>query len=181
MTNELNPKLPYPDMFQIPGSWPQSCLFDPKIVFHYTEFQKFLATPEYFAQELENLKKYIDDVTGYHWGNGYFRFSNIYGDEFAFQIYPMKFKPGSVDLSVWDAMGGTAIAHALIVPGDPTNEIGRVIKTSEEFTQGIIHCSGCQKPIEYAQVKKQRYFAGIYCDECWNSKYKAIEANENYE
>lgn len=44
---------------------------------------------------------------------------------------------------------------------------------------GIISCSGCGEDIKEEDVAGN-YFAGRYCKNCWETKYKKIEASENY-
>ena len=44
------------------------------------------------------------------------------------------------------------------------------------FKQGLIRCADCGKIMNYEENRSHRYFAGLYCDECWNGKWKAIEA-----
>lgn len=49
-----------------------------------------------------------------------------------------------------------------------------------KYSQGIVECSDCGKEIKKDEIAG-RYFAGIYCSECWNSKWKYIEARETYD
>lgn len=48
------------------------------------------------------------------------------------------------------------------------------------FENGMLKCSGCGKLVRYEDARKNRYFAGLYCNHCWETKYKAIEASETY-
>ena len=49
-----------------------------------------------------------------------------------------------------------------------------------EYCVKKVNCSACDKEITYNEIAG-RYFAGIYCKECWENKYKEIEAKETYE
>lgn len=51
----------------------------------------------------------------------------------------------------------------------------------EQFEKDKIHCCDCGKECDYQDIRYNRYFAGIYCDDCWNRKWKAIEEAETYE
>ena len=52
-------------------------------------------------------------------------------------------------------------------------------KVTEEYCKGIVHCSDCGREIHKNEIAG-RYFAGIYCKNCWEGKWKAIEAREDY-
>lgn len=63
----------------------------------------------------------------------------------------------------------------------PTDKFNEWIEQiTREYLDGIIHCSDCDKTIFKNEIAG-RYFAGVYCDECWNGKWKAIESKENYD
>lgn len=89
------------------------------------------------------------------------------------------------DVHVWCDNGGTTIY------GAEKSEIashGKAVIKFEvkhaitDLLNGIIHCSDCGKPMDRNEVKgyKRHYFAGAYCQTCWDSKWKAIEARETY-
>ena len=52
-------------------------------------------------------------------------------------------------------------------------------KAAKEYTKGIVYCSGCGKEIQKKDIAG-RYLAGVYCADCWEQTYKAIEAKETY-
>lgn len=54
--------------------------------------------------------------------------------------------------------------------------IGQRIK---DYNDGIIHCSDCDKEMNYKEYGG-RYFAGVYCKECWDREWKEREARETY-
>ena len=52
----------------------------------------------------------------------------------------------------------------------------------EDYFNGYIHCSDCQKAFPKTETDgyKRSYFAGKYCQRCWDIKWKDIEAKEIY-
>jgi formamidopyrimidine-DNA glycosylase len=50
----------------------------------------------------------------------------------------------------------------------------------EDYGRGYVRCSDCETKIKTSEIAG-RYFAGVYCKDCWDGKWKAIEAKENYE
>jgi predicted nucleic-acid-binding Zn-ribbon protein len=59
-------------------------------------------------------------------------------------------------------------------------DFDKIISVCRKYVQGTIQCSGCDKEIQIVDIAGQ-YFAGRYCKHCWETKYRAIEAAENYE
>jgi len=142
-----------------------------------------------FVDTLEIIRKDLKKISGYQFDNPHFRVSNIYGTEFAFQIHE-KSKWNNVDrkfdglgifeLSMWDYTGGTAIFDG-VIPADNRQEfIDGFLAICDKWSIGEKKCSDCKKWINYAENRSHRYFAGIYCSECWERKWKAVEAAENY-
>ena len=48
------------------------------------------------------------------------------------------------------------------------------------WLNGYIRCTDCGKLINREEVAGH-YFAGSYCKDCWEGKWKEIEANETYD
>ena len=46
--------------------------------------------------------------------------------------------------------------------------------------EGKINCSDCGKLINEKEIAG-RYFAGLYCKDCWERTWKEIEAKETYD
>ena len=158
----------------------------PYIVVDYMTFQNgMMGDIDKFVEELKEAGDAVKVAVDHRWANPNIRFSNIYGAEFAFGLYGhthLITKQTWYDLSVWDNTGNTSIISG-IVPEDISERrdfVKKVLDTSEIFTAGKIHCSDCGKVVNYQEVSRNRYFAGIYCNECWEGKWKAIEAKENY-
>jgi len=138
-----------------------------------------------FINELKEASNAVKDVVDYKRANGNTRFSNIFGTEFSFMLSKHEHittKEVWYDLSVWDTRGSVSIASGVVPENSKKRRafVKKVLDISEEYTQGKIHCSDCGNVVNYHDVKRNRYFAGIYCDDCWNRKWKAIEAKENY-
>lgn len=158
----------------------------PYIVINYMTFTNgMMGNLDEFINELKEASKAVKDAVDYKWANGNTRFSNIYGTEFSFMLYKHEHfttKETWHELAVWDTYGSIALTSGA-VPEDSKERrdfIKKVLDISKEYTQGKIHCSDCGNVVNYHDVKRNRYFAGIYCDDCWNRKWKAIEAYENY-
>ena len=50
----------------------------------------------------------------------------------------------------------------------------------EDYSHEIIRCSDCEVAMSKDEIAG-RYFAGVYCSDCWERKWKAIEAAETYD
>lgn len=62
----------------------------------------------------------------------------------------------------------------------PTEDFCNWVETIlKNRCDGIVHCSDCKKEMKVEYIAG-RYFAGIYCKDCWEGKWKAIEAKEDY-
>lgn len=82
---------------------------------------------------------------------------------------------------IWDDFSqslGTFVIDPKLPPTDAFIEW--IENITKEYCDGDIHCSGCGKQIKQKEIAG-RYFAGIYCKDCWENKYKDIEAKETYE
>lgn len=145
------------------------------------------------------VRRAIKPVTNYGWDNNILIVSNIFGDLFSIHIRLGKYnnKPPVWEITIWDYKGTTTVGvwgKSYVNDDDKlTNEELRAIKERlEDFTRNVLHCSDCQttmptnKRIRFnGDVHKEdyggQYFAGHYCTKCWERKWKAIEAKENYE
>ena len=161
------------------------------MIIDYIEFSnKINGDLQKFQKELEDIRIQLKKISEYAYDNNIARFSNIYGTEFSFLISEKskwdnknrKFiKLGIFELFIWDYIGSTSIFHS-IIPQENRNEfIREILNICEEWSKGKKKCSDCGKWISYLENQNHRYFAGIYCDDCWNRKWKAIEKAESYE
>ena len=52
-----------------------------------------------------------------------------------------------------------------------------------DYLNGYVHCSDCGAKFPASEVEgyHRSYFAGKYCQHCWDTKWAAIEAQETYD
>jgi len=147
----------------------------PAMVIPYNEFRKKLnGDLLQFAKELEEIRKQLKEVSGYFYDNHVCRFSNIFGTEFKFMLYDNY-------LSVWDYTGGTLIVEGRVPDENRWDFINNIILMSEQWTKGYIQCSNCRTMIKYLDNIGHRFYAGTYCDKCWDGKWRTVESEENYD
>jgi hypothetical protein len=162
------------------------------MIINYSEFSKKLnGDLKEFRKELEECRILLKKISGFMWDSNISRFSNIYGTEFKFMLFEnggynhqkKEFEGnGTFEISVWDIKGQTSIYNHIIIPEEKRSDfIQDMLQITERWTKGEVRCSDCKDWMSYEDNKKHHYFAGIYCDKCWDGKWKAIEAKENYE
>lgn len=113
----------------------------------------------------------------------------VLGNLFSIAIYKDQSQKGSinhksyqkvfgidVDLSklwsihLWDEGGHTAVHNEIFIsldnkiPKDTLNKIQEMVK---KYSDGTVRCSDCKKWIDYEENARHRYFAGVYCPQCW--------------
>jgi hypothetical protein len=120
----------------------------------------------------EDLHEVTFDVNGIRQFESNF-VTDIYGHPYTWMFH-------GHTLNIWDVVGSTQIAVAHFKDGDRQKIVNEVIKRMEEFSCGWVHCSDCDTKFKYNNHEGGSYFAGIYCQKCWDGKWKAIEAKENY-
>lgn len=163
----------------------------PAMIINYMEFSnKLRGDLKEFKNELEETRIALKKTSGYIYDNNVARFSNIFGTEFAFSLSEKtkwnnperKWEGTNVfELSVWDYGGGIAIFNGIIPSENRDKFIQEALSVCEKWSRGQKQCSDCGEWISYIENQSHRYFAGIYCDKCWNGKWKAIEAKETYD
>jgi len=157
--------------------------YEVKVVISFYDFaEKLKYNINDFIQELNLIKKYYKVKFNYFQDANFFRFSNIYGTEFSFLVTQDKYMENDIYvLSVWDYTGNTLVFAGKIPDKNRVSFIRSFEKAIDNYSNGIIKCGECKKDISYQQNRSHRHFAAIYCDNCWNSKWKAIEAKEKYD
>ena len=103
------------------------------------------------------------------------------GNKFAFSIYyPSNSLATKGEFNLWyeghEALGECEIDEKS-VPGE--NFIKWLDEKISNKLEGKINCSDCGKIISEKEIAG-RYFAGQYCKECWEGKWKEIESKETY-
>jgi hypothetical protein len=142
--------------------------------------------PEGIKLKFKELKK----LSGYSFDNPHLLYSNIYGNLFSIHIHFADVnrvnKSQKWEISIWDEKGSTSIGTIFQpVENKETdklldNNYKELSRLTENFSKEIMQCSNCGKEIKKSEIAG-RYFAGIYCQHCWDTKYKAIEAQETYD
>jgi hypothetical protein len=149
-------------------------------------------------------------ITGYQYDNWSLILSNIYGDWFSFSIHAPNAPIGSInykmfktkykefpskrviDVSLWDYKGTTILGKweftAKLTETLPIEIIDSIALKTKKYSEGKVSCSDCLKEIDVGK-HAGRYFAGIYCTECWLGEtgkhkgrggWKKVESLETY-
>lgn len=85
-------------------------------------------------------------------------------------------------MQLWGQNGLTSICYYNSKLSTDEN-IKKMVEYFDDYLAGFIHCSDCGKKFPAAECAHYRrsYFAGRYCQDCWDNKWKAIEAKETYD
>lgn len=62
----------------------------------------------------------------------------------------------------------------------PTDVLSTMENLCSLCVSGKIHCSDCKEITDIVEASKRHYFAGRYCQKCWDRKWRTIEAAESY-
>lgn len=146
--------------------------FEPVTVFPYSVFRELCNNYSNLENDLQALHNHQIYVNKYRWGNTHFRFSNIFGEEFAFQVH-------SNNIHIWNTYGQVALG-TWDLSVESNRVVNEILDISEHWTRGEMKCSDCKNWMNYKENSKHHYFAGVYCLDCWERKWKAIEAKETY-
>jgi len=126
--------------------------------------------------------KLMKKMSGYTFDNNKTLWSNIYGHFFSILVNNYH---DEWHISIWDAGGSTSICDITQEMVDKETDIlsdvnyKTLCKFSEQYSRGITPCSRCGKSLKKEEIAG-RYFAGVYCTECWEGEMKEIEAKETY-
>ena len=151
------------------------------IVFPFSILQsavKLNASWEDILTLINSFVRCRNNILEYNFGNGMTKI--MYKDTlFTFSVYIDR--DNFVDVAFWDITGTRHIinfASDLSVIEKQVNEIQKYL---ENYCNGIIECSECHKELQMEKDIAGTYYAGVYCKDCWEGKWKAIEARDNYE
>lgn len=131
---------------------------------------------------VNDLFEKMREMSGYQYGNRHLQWSNIFGHMFAISVYSAG---DQWTISVWDHTGGTSVCSLSQEIVDKETDVlssenyNKLSEETKAFSQGKIRCSDCKQHINQADIAGS-YFAGRYCEDCWEGKWKAIEAKETY-
>jgi hypothetical protein len=142
----------------------------------------------------DNSIRFYEDAMkiaiGYKYANSHKLLKITYGGHlFAFMVsYHTQERPEKFyywDITVWNETGGTTLGNFKIKSINKETDkleykdLEVIIDVCRKYVQGVVKCSACKTEIKKEEIAG-RYFAGIYCKTCWETKYKAIEARETY-
>ena len=173
---------------------------DAKLILTIHDLRKLPMT--WYSQERKAIERKLKEAVESKWDNNRLMFEQWDLYSLSIRRVPalpgspaVKSAPGTVtfdennqaknlfNVNVWDSSGNAALGSWTFTqnPNKPMNEdIQREIKdVCSLYYNGQIHCSECGKLIELNDIAGS-YFAGRYCKTCWETKWKAREAAENY-
>jgi hypothetical protein len=159
------------------------------IIIPFHEFRKMqicnLASNGKFLKERRIAMKVI---TGYAFDNdhNYIDYP-IVGALFSFYMGFPEFEPKTKHktcvINIWSLCGdhlfGEKITVKSINDTISADCLKRIDKCLNDYMRGFINCSDCKKQIKKSDIAG-RYFAGVYCKDCWEGKWEATEAKETY-
>lgn len=111
------------------------------------------------------------------------------GSMFAFSVTLNNHKGKSKywELTFWDVSGNISVFATTTPVIDeetdiiPKEKLETIVKNLLDYSNGYIRCTRCKKQIKQSEIAGQ-YFAGKYCDDCWNNGgVKEQEARETYD
>ncbi len=164
--------------------------YKPAMIIDWYEFSKNLnGNIRGFIDEIEDNRKKLRAASGYAFDNNISRFRNMYDDEFLFIINEKtkkneetnKFEKTNIfEVYVWN-ISDISVISIVLTNENKKEVIAKISDYCNLWSLGKIHCSDCDKIMDYEETKNNRYFGGIYCKECWEGKWKKIEAEETYD
>jgi len=158
---------------------PHSFYVEPWLVFNAQGVKgQLLKNPAKFANEIENLRSRAAEAIDYRWANThYYMWSPRHRHLISFAVYNNK---NGISFNAWDtdsrALGNCSSGAGAGVWVEGVKEVFARIALIDK---GKAHCSDCQEIMDVDKIGG-RYFAGIYCQSCWEREWKAIEAKETY-
>lgn len=167
------------------GTWltlPLYPWFDDKTKQVYTRnifkvMQEFEVTFVELKEMLDSYVKWRNDTFGRHCNNDEYYLMRE-NKRFAFTV---AINPQDNVFCLWDDFSQSLGSCKVDIKKPPSDGfIYWIENITKEYCDGDIHCSSCGQQIKQKEIAG-RYFAGIYCKDCWESKYKDIEAKETYE
>ena len=148
----------------------------------FKEMQRFEVTFKELHDMLESYVKWRNDTFGRHFdNNNYFLVRE--NKRFSFLIDTNNYSNCKLknSFSLWNDNNESLGGYIIDVNLWPSDEFVEWIEdTTERYCIEKVNCSACGKEITYNEITG-RYFAGVYCKDCWENKYKEIEAKETYE
>ena len=106
--------------------------------------------------------------------------STTFANKITLKAFPWNNK---MEICLWADDGSTSLMHVNNIPlQDDVEKYKQIaLERINDFANGVIHCSDCGIAFPVTEIKGKAFYAGIYCQHCWDNKWKAIEAAENYD
>jgi len=157
--------------------------FEPWTVFdQYTWRQLLMGDLAALYANLNLVHKSIMESIGYSWSNTHWHVAA--GRDYhpyTWMITHAGFKDKAVfALDVWNWNGNNAVFSGELYPNATRRKdtIDAAIAAMERWSSGIFTCSSCG--IETPLTERHSFWAGGYCNVCWEREYKEKEAHTNY-
>ena len=152
---------------------------EPWLIYNTGQVQKqLIENPNKFVREIEDLRKSVSESINYKWGNTHHHmWSPGHRHLLAFQV---TCNTKGLSLNVWTTNSESLASCGSGGGKDWEEKVKAVFRRIALIDEGQAHCSDCQE-IMSMDEKGGRYFGGIYCQSCWDGKWKAVEAKETYD
>ena len=87
------------------------------------------------------------------------------------------------DLQIWACK---SYGDDITILSEYYNNIDEVYKSINEtidlYEKGFVRCVKCHKVYKREDIRHNRFYAGIYCDDCWNEpRFIERRRNETYD
>lgn len=159
-------------------------------IIHDSVFKKTpLTNFQYNNQIQKDYRNGGKALIGSKWDNKTSQILYLSGGFFSFSVILDHLKGKSREwlLSFWDVSGNISLYNIRfdVVNEEidilPENIHEKIVEILTDYNKGYIRCTKCKKRIPLSEVAGS-YFAGRYCDECWNKRgMKEKEAAETYD
>lgn len=135
--------------------------------------------------DLEKTNRVLKELMSYPWSSPHYFVTDISGEMFQFLHH--KFGDTNI-ITLWNNSGRVGMGDIKVKSDDPNATIlshaadqwKEMYQRMSDYTNGIIHCADCGNTLKLHEPHGT-YFAGHFCDDCWERKWKAIAAAETYE
>lgn len=142
--------------------------------------QQLIKRPAEFEEEIEDLRKVTGEAMNYKWANTHYHMWTPYRRHLV--AFAMHNNKDGISFNVWTT-NSEAIGSCYQAKGISQEEwkerVKEVFGRVRLLDEGKAHCSDCGE-IMVLHESGGRYFAGIYCQSCWDREWKAVEARESY-
>lgn len=152
---------------------------EPWLVYPWSDIYSWLYhEPAELAQKLEEQRIAVKNAIAYGWDNSNFYVtSSLYHKHFQFSLYIDR---GHCSLAIYDLHSQSIFSGGGAIDSDEWYQTLELASQSlKDAEKGYYTCHGCNDLIKENEIAG-RYFASVFCDVCWDTKWRAIEAKETY-